>query len=203
MLGDMMLDISLHAMSLEYSQEYSHRRHLKVNQLNTLCLCMILCICIGCMGPDSGYLDESLYEDISLQEFIDKYGTRIELPSQAYSIYVYSCSTIDTWDVRVVMNLPVANADAEIAAIQRRMGWMRDGVNQVSNKIKVVPVGKNQSLRVLGWPDSNDAPFWWRSITMKDYKVIALGTSNSARYVWLYNDEDHKLAMWGYYSDIW
>jgi hypothetical protein len=171
-----------------------------VNRLKILCM---LSICIGCMSPDSIFRDEHVDEDISLEEFKDLYDTRVELPGQAYSIYVYSHATIDSWDVRVVMRLPAGKAQAEIGAIQKRMRWMRDGANQVSSKINVVPVGETQSLQVIGWPDSNDAPSWWQAISMKDYKVVALGISNNTRYVWLYNAKDCRLAMWSYCSDMW
>ena len=105
------------------------------------------------------------------------------------------------------MSLPAGTSQAEIAAILRRMGWVPVGFNQASNKIKV-GVGDAQSLHVAGWPrsegkpwpDSERTPRWWRAISMKDYQVVALGTSDCKGYVWLYNAKECKLAMWYYYS---
>ena len=164
---------------------------------------VILCTCIGC-GVAEHDLFTSVDEDISYEEFKSKFDTRVSIPRQASSIHVYSNANMDGWDLRAVMDVPAEDAPRITSALQSQVKSMSKGVDQESKPIRVMPLGEARTVSVAGWDEPDDVPSWWRQINLNDYRVIATGkAAETIGYVWLYNEDDHKLALWRYSDEFW
>ncbi len=165
--------------------------------------CAILCSCFGCVGPERDFFT-SVDEDISYAEFEDKFDTRVRIPKQASSISFYSNASMDDWDLRAVMEIPAEDAAGIIGAVQSQVESLSKGVDQEFKPIRVVPSGEARNVSVAGWDEPNDVPRWWRSISLNDFKVIAKDkAAETIGYLWLYNEDDRKLALWRYSDEFW
>jgi hypothetical protein len=141
-----------------------------------------------------------VHEKISYREFVDYYDTRIWIPTEASSIYVYSFSDRDFWDLRVVMDIPPEESTKIVAQIQQKMKWDPYIHNEATNIIEVKSGDQDGRLTVVGWESwDHEIPRWWRSISLDNYVVVALGVFGDTRYVWLFNEREHRLAMWRYF----